>query len=147
MSDWADQGLPNPEKTGYGYSISAGLLQAPVATAQPQQRRVQTADRKEFTLVFRFTLAELKIAATYLAATGWFTIDLLSGQNPAVFTEHSVRVISKIKKKFLGPDFAEMSFTVENDIYWIPPTPPSCTGNCLNLGSQPGTNVLNLGTI
>ena len=118
MSDWANEGLPSGQRKGYAYMVDAGLERTPFDTSQPRQQRINTLGRREFTVAFQLTHAQLQDAITFLEAQGsdWFTMPLLSGEdtNSPCF-DLTVRIITDYEVAPVGlkTGYYSLSFQVE----------------------------------
>lgn len=116
MSTWSNLGLPHPEAAGYGYTIDAGLLRTPFASAHPRQKRQHVGDKRTFTVSVLLTQPQVRTAVAFLEAEGftWFAIDLLSGQSDAeIIASHCVRVIDNFTISAVGNGHYRLEMTLE----------------------------------
>lgn len=116
MSTWNDLGLPNPEIVGYGYSVDAGLIRTPFATANPRQSRRYTKSARTFTAQVLVSQSQLKLATNFLEASGftWFSIDLLSGHwQDGIVSSHCVRLSEDYSVSAVGADYYRVQMLLE----------------------------------
>lgn len=121
MSNWTDYGLPIVEAPGYGYSTAAGLMRTPFEVPQPNQKRANDLNVRQFNVSVNLTQAQLANAWAAIHAFGftWFTIDLISGYAddkavPGVVpSEHTVRIIGDCHFTAIGWDLYKMDIPLE----------------------------------
>jgi hypothetical protein len=80
---WIDLGLPAAIANSYGYTTDAGLRRTSQSTAEPRQKRDYATDKREFSVSFLLTTAQLRTAENYLQEYGytWFPLPLSSGDS------------------------------------------------------------------
>jgi hypothetical protein len=122
MSDWSDLGLPAPNVEGYGYSIDAGIMRTPFATAHPRQIRRHTRNQRTFSTSVMLTQAQLSVATEFLEADGFagFTIGLICGRSQTVVTDLDVRVSDNYTVDAVGLNLYKLSMSLQD-------VPPRCT--------------------
>lgn len=114
MSDWSDQGLPLPQRSGYGYSADPGMMRTSFPTAHPRQKLGWKNTRKIFGCNFLLTHAELKVAESFIQSSGfsWFTISLYSGTSTDLI-DHTVRFTEEPKISLLGKGYYSLAASLE----------------------------------
>lgn len=118
MSDWSDQGLPDPVLSGYGYLIDAGLERTGFDWSKARQQRADTANRRQFSASVILTHAQLIAAEAFIASSGyeWFSMDVLSGaEDGSPCSELQVRLIDAYSVTSVGLRAYKLGMELEHN--------------------------------